>query len=454
MSLMKIKLGQILKQYRVTHLVQNDTVYKQVTISKHDGVKFRGIKNGKDIGRKRQFIIDLKKYPNTLMMVRQGVYEGAIGIAPLEVDGCIATENMPMFSIEGINIDFLNLIIKSPYFKEELDKIPTTGSAQKSIHERQILEIEIPFPSPEVQDFVVKSFAQNQLAINDISSELIHQLSLVKQLRQAFLREAMQGKLVPQDHNDEPAAVLLEKTKAEKERLIKEKKIKKPKPLPPISEEEIAFDIPESWVWCRLGSVVEMSRGRFSIRPRNDPRYFNGAYPFLQIGSLDEKGSRIFDAPQTLNEKGLSVSKKFPMDTIAIAIVGGTIGNLGVLGKEMCFTDSIIGFLPFQNWYNQNFLLNFLLFKQPEIKHASYQMAGQPNIKIPTLAELYFPMPPLSEQQRIVAKLDALTAYCDELESSIKESQQQNELILQQVLREALEPASSAGRPKEKEVVG
>ena len=84
------------------------------------------------------------------------------------------------------------------------------------------------------------------------------------------------------------------------------------------------------------------------------------------------------------------------MDTIAIAIVGGTIGNLGVLGKEMCFTDSIIGFLPFQNWYNQNFLLNFLLFKQPEIKYASYQMAGQPNIKIPTLSELYFPMPPLS----------------------------------------------------------
>ena len=70
-------------------------------------------------------------------------------------------------------------------------------------------------------------------------------------------------------------------------------------------------------------------------------------------------------------------------------------------------------------------------------------MAGQPNIKIPTLSELYFPMPPLSEQQRIVAKLDEVMQYCDALEASIKESQGQNELLLQHVLREALEPETA-----------
>jgi len=451
MSWRTVKLKEVLKQYRIEHIVQNDREYKQVTISKHDGVKFRGTKHGKDIGRKRQFVIDLKQYPKTLMLVRQGVYDGAVGIAPLEVDGCIATENMPMFSIENVEIEYLRLIIASPYFKEKLEKIPTTGSAQKSIHERQILEIEIPYPEINEQLRIVDSFQENNGRIGIISTELTHQLDLVKQLRQSFLREAMQGKLTSEWRASHPELVsgshsateLLTKIKAEKEQLIKEKKIKKQKPLPPIEEEEIPFEIPKNWVWCRLGDVVEMGRGRFSIRPRNDPRYFNGSYPFLQIGSLDENGSTLFSAPQTLNEKGLAVSKMFPKGTIAIAIVGGTIGNLGVLGVEMCFTDSMIGFLPYPSMYNQTYILNFLRFKQPEIKYASYQMAGQPNIKIPTLSELYFPLPPLSEQHRICAKLNELMQYCDKLEESIKNSQKQNEMLLQQVLREALEPNSN-----------
>ena len=253
----------------------------------------------------------------------------------------------------------------------------------------------------------------------------------------------MQGKLTSKWRTNNPdvesASELLKRINAEKEKLVKEGKLKRGKPFPPIKKDEVPFEIPEGWEWCRLGEVVELNRGRFSIRPRNDPRYFNGDYPFIQIGSLDEKGSLIYEAPQSLNEKGFSVSKMFPAGTIAIAIVGGTIGNLGVLAKEMCFTDSIVGIYPFKSWYNQKYILNFLKLKQPEIRYASYQMAGQPNIKIPTLTELYFPLPSLPEQQQIVTKLDELMQYCNKLEESIKTSQQQNEMLLKQVLREALE---------------
>jgi type I restriction enzyme S subunit len=316
------------------------------------------------------------------------------------------------------------------------------GMANVTLPLKEIAKIEIPVLPIEEQMKFVKNYGILGIKKEEISTELTHQLDLVKQMRQAFLREAMQGKLTAawraENPETEPASQLLARIKAEKGKLVKEGKLKKQKSLPPIKEEEIPFEIPEGWEWCRLGSIVEMKRGRFSIRPRNDPRYFKGSYLFLQIGSLDEKGSTIMDAPQTLNEKGLSVSKLFPKNTIAIAIVGGTIGNLGVLGKDMCFTDSIIGFFPYSHWYNQKFLLNFLRFKQPEIKFASYQMAGQPNIKIPTLSELYFPLPPLAEQQLIDTKLDELMHLCDQLEASIKASQQQNELLLQQVLREAL----------------
>lgn len=438
MSWEKVKLKEVLKQYRVQHIVQDEIEYKQVTISKYDGVTFRGTKNGKEIGRKRQFVIDLKTYPNTLMLVRQGIQDGSIGIAPIEVDGCIATENMPMFSIEGIDLEYLRFLLKSPYFYDELNKIQTTGSAQKSIHERQILEIEIPLPNIELQKEFVTELTKLKNSGSEISNELKQQLNIIKQLRQAFLREAMQGKFVKCTNTDETGQKLLAKIKVEKVQLIKEKKLKKENEILPINDDEIPYNIPNNWVWCKLGEVVKMSRGKFSIRPRNDPSYFGGEYPFIQIGSLDESGSIIYDAPQSLNEKGLQVSKQFPKDTIVIAIVGGTIANLGVLGREMCFTDSIVGIYPL-SWYNQKFVLNFLRYKQPEIKEASYQMAGQPNIKIPTLENLFFPLPPLHEQEQIVAKLEELMAFCDGLEKSIKESQGYNEKLLQQVLREALQ---------------
>lgn len=441
MSWKFVKIKKVLKQYRVTHIVENDREYKQVTISKHDGVKFRGTKKGKDIGRKRQFIIDLKQYPNTLMLVRQGVYEGAIGIAPPEVDECIATENMPMFSIEGINIDYLNLIIQSPYFKEELEKIPTTGSAQKSIHERQILEIEIPYPSQEEQELIVDSFKKNHDALNEITTEVTHQLDLVKQLRQSFLREAMQGKLVPQDPNDEPASVLLEKIKAEKERLIKEKKIKKQKPLPQITEEEIPFKIPENWVWSRLGDSGDLKRGKSKHRPRNDNKLFEGGeYPFIQTGDVARSKSNgyiIETINGYYNDFGLAQSEIQPIGTLCITIAAN-IAECGFLGFDACAPDSIVCFSSLDSTIDK-YAFYYLIEAREEIEKYAPATA-QKNINLGILNSLLIPVPPLSEQQRIVTKLEELMAYCDELEASIKENQQQNELLLQQVLREALEP--------------
>lgn len=331
------------------------------------------------------------------------------------------------------------------------------GAAIPNVSPKQIEELKFPFPTKEIQrgiiDFLndlknndlkddkiyfdeiieneIISLQEKQLTTSSISTELNHQLTLVKKLRQQLLQDAVQGKLVEQSAKDEPASELLKKIKIEKS------KLKKGNLIEPVLNNEIPFSVPNNWRWCRFGEVVQMTRGKFSIRPRNDPSYFGGEYPFIQIGSLDEKGSVINEAPQTLNEKGIKVSKKFPKNTIAIAIVGGTIGNLGVLGREMYFTDSIIGIIP-SSLYNQDFILSFLKYKQPEIKAEAYQMAGQPNIKIPTLENLKFPMPPLKEQIRIVEKLEHLMQTCNELEDSIKQSATQNEKLLQQVLREAL----------------
>ena len=127
----------------------------------------------------------------------------------------------------------------------------------------KLMEIEIPLPDTKEQKRIIKKVEELENSNLRLESELSHQQSILKQLRQSFLREAMQGKLVKQDMKDGNAADLLTKIKAEKEKLIAEKKLKKEKPLPPIKKEEIPFDIPENWVWCRLGDLASFRRGPF-----------------------------------------------------------------------------------------------------------------------------------------------------------------------------------------------
>lgn len=287
---------------------------------------------------------------------------------------------------------------------------------------------------------------------SEISTELTYQLDLVKQLRQAFLREAMQGKLVPQDPTDEPASVLLEKIKAEKERLIKEKnpstglraRIKKQKPLPPITEDEIPFEIPENWVWCRLGELTT-----YGSSPKAEPTDLKDNTWVLDLEDIEKETSVLLQKIRFDERNSLSTKSKFEAGDVLYSKLRPYLDKVIVADEAGVCTTEILplkcyaGFVPeFFRW----------TLKRPDfIQHVNSLTKG---MKMPRLGtkegELaLIPVPPLSEQQRIVAKLDELMRYCDELEASIKESQQQNELLLQQVLREALEPKSIEEKEEE-----
>ena len=345
-----------------------------------------------------------------------------------------------------IDLKFYHLIFQA--FKEEIVRNTKSGTSKEAIGLTVFGKYKLPYFDIEKQEEVKEQFVSAQESTIGLDTELTHQLDLVKQLRQAFLREAMQGKLVPQDPNDEPASVLLEKIKAEKERLIKEKKIKKQKPLPPITEEEIPFEIPENWVWSRLGDSGELKRGKSKHRPRNDERLFKGGeYPFIQTGDVarsKSNGYLIETINGYYNDFGLAQSEMQPIGTLCITIAAN-IAECGFLGFDACAPDSIVCYNSLDKT-TEKYAFFYLIDAREEIEKYAPATA-QKNINLGILNSLLIPLPPISEQQRIVAKLDELMAYCDELEASIKESQQQNELLLQQVLREALEP-------EEKEVAG
>lgn len=371
---------------------------------------------------------------------KQNLHKGAFGVIPRELDGFESSSDLPAFDVaDGLRPKWLEYFLRQGDFYKSLVNI-ARGAATKRIPPEAFFQVELPVPSPAVQD---KLIAKMDLCVEEhakLEHELTHQETLLAQLQQAILQEAIAGKLTADwraaHPQAEPARQLLHRIQAEKARLIVAKQLRPEKPLPKITPEEIPFAIPKTWEWCRFGSYAHFQRGKFSPRPRNDKRFFDGPYPFIQIGSLDKHGSVITASNQTLNEAGLAVSKLFKKGTILVAIVGGTIGNLGVLGCDMCCTDSLIGVQP-NALTCQDFILLMLRCKQPQIQSAAYQRSGQPNISLPNLTEILIPLPPLAEQAAIVARVETLLGSSRLLAAEIAHTRTHAAHLLQAVLKEA-----------------
>lgn len=160
------------------------------------------------------------------------------------------------FDVQQIDIDYLKWFLKSDIFRRLLLK--QTGSGiKKEIKAKHLLPIEIQLPSLNRQHEIVQQIQGVADYIVEVNQQIDQQAKYSEMLRQSILQQAVEGKLCAQDPNDEPASLLLEKIKAEKERLISEKKIKKQRPLPPISDEEKPFELPKGWEWCRLGELLK-----------------------------------------------------------------------------------------------------------------------------------------------------------------------------------------------------
>ncbi len=466
MSWQLMRFRDFLKRSKIPVDIQDEELYKRVTIKiKHNGVSLRDEKIGKQIGTKKQFILKAGQFILSKIDARYG----AFGIAPEEIDGAIITGNFWAYDVDFslVNIDWFNQFTNSQDFYDLCERASSGITHRKYLNEDSFLDNEIYLPSPEEQLQIIEEFKTNRESINILSTELTQQLDLVKQLRQAFLREAMQGKLVSQDPNDEPASVLLEKIKAEKERLIKEGKIKKQKPLPPIAEDEIPFEIPDNWVWCRLGEIVyDQSYGTSSKAD------LSSEIPVLRMGNITTDGKILYSNLKYISKKIKDLPNLYLKNGDLVFNRTNSyelVGKCGIFYNEEPYTLASylirirLGEHSIPDFYSN--YINSSLCRETQIEPSIIQQNGQANFNGTKLSNIIAPLPPLSEQQRIVAKLDELMQYCDKLEVSIKESQQQNDLLLQQVLREALEPSytqasdarpasdkSTAGRPKEKEV--
>ena len=253
-----------------------------------------------------------------------------------------------------------------------------------------------------------------------------------KQLKNSILQWAIQGKLVPQDPNDEPASVLLEKIRAEKARLIKEGKIKKDKKESIIYrgednsyyekfadgkvvciDEEIPFEIPSGWEWCRMRSIGDWGAG--ATPAKGNSSYYGGDILWLRTGELNN--GIVFDTDikitgKALKECSLRLNK---IGDVLIAMYGATIGKVAIAGSEMTTNQACCACTPI-GIFNY-FLFYFLMGSQSDFIKKG-EGGAQPNISREKLIAHLMPIPPISEQFRIVERIKELLLLAEKYSDS------------------------------------
>lgn len=178
----------------------------------------------------------------------------------------------------------------------------------------------------------------------------------------------------------------------------------------------------KNWPIKPLKELAKIERGRFSPRPRNDPSYFEGQYPFIQTGDISSSNHRLIKWQQTLNEKGIKVSKKFPIGTIVVAIVGATIGASSILKIDTYAPDSIVG-ISVNRLVLNNYYLEFILRYWKPIFLAQAPATARANINLETFKPLPIPLPSILLQQRFCKIVEDIEVQKQQAKSSLAESE-------------------------------
>ena len=302
-----------------------------------------------------------------------------------------------------------------------------TGTTIKHLTGKALDSLLFPLPPLEEQARIVakieellphiEEYGKAETALSTLNAEL------PEQLKKSILQWAIQGCLVPQDPTDEPASELLKRIKAEKAVLIKSGKLKKEKPLPPISEDEIPFDIPESWEWCRIGDLFTAMSG-LTYKKDNLTIQTDKMIRVLRGGNIGNeqycfKPDDVFISSEFVND-GLLLKKNY-MITPAVSSLEH-IGKIALIEQD--YSDVVVGgfVLVLQPLFENDIMSRYLLFAFSTKTHRDNcrsftHKSGQAfyNLSRERLMSALFPLPPLAEQKRIVEKLKSVLSTLQSL---------------------------------------
>ena len=237
-------------------------------------------------------------------------------------------------------------------------------------------------------------------------------------MKKSILQYAIQGKLVEQRPEEGTGEELYQQIQAEKQRLIKEGKIKKEKPLAEIVEDEIPFDIPERWKWVRIGEIFTVIRGS-SPRPKGSPLYWSSTptqHHWVTIKDITvfAQNGTLCQTHEFLTSEGAKKSTFVPEEELVIAVSGSTTGKFCILGIDGYIYDGLAAILNPTKKIGKEYLRYFFMWIYERL-NAQKVGSAFPNINTDMLKNTLIPVPPLAEQKRIVAKLEEILPLCERL---------------------------------------
>lgn len=432
-----------------------DFLFEREGRYKPESVEIAGLQRIDKIDFSGNFHIANKPSKTDMILIKPGdlvisginVAKGALGVYHGQ-DDITATIHYSSYTFDEskVSIEYFKRFLKSPTFIQLL-KEQVKGGIKTEIKPKHLLPLEIMLPDKKEQLAILSRFQRIENEDAELKSELTHQQTLLKKLRQQILQEAIEGKLTvdwrAQNPDVEPASELLKRIAAEKAQLVKDKKIKAQKPLPSIPDAEKLFELPQGWAWCRLEEVTLVYEAGKSFKCED--RAVNGK----EWGVI--KTSAITSSCFNENENKFYQDDE-PEGVLKVILRGDLIfcrasGSKGLAGK-CCIVNNISKNLLLSDKTPRLILSSFVyksfVFFHNETKHTSTyysslnigKSTSMNNITKDQLLNKMLPLPPFYEQQAIVTKVEKLLVLCDQLETQINQNQAYAEQLMQAVLRE------------------
>lgn len=347
-----------------------------------------------------------------LLMCEGGAYYGRTAIWTYDYDICFQNH---VHRLRPYGIQELLFFYHLFYFYKTNNMMKAKGTAMPGLSSQSLHQMSVPLPPLAEQKRIVAKI-EELLPLVDRYEQAWTKLEdfnrrFPEDMKKSILQQAIQGKLVEQRPEEGTAQKLYAQIQAEKQRLIKEGKIKKERPLPEITEDEKPFEIPEGWMWVRLGSCGSWGSG--ATPARTNTEYYGGTIPWLKTGDLND--GIIKEIPEHITDLALEKTsvRLNPPGSVLMAMYGATIGKLGILGISATTNQACCACIPYTGIYNK-YLFYFLLASRKSFIKMG-EGGAQPNISKEKIVNFIIPLPPLAEQKRIVARLEELLPLCEKM---------------------------------------
>ena len=433
----------------------------------------------------QKIIKNSKPEKGDVLLTRVGAGIGEACVIDQDIDFAFYVSLTLIKPMKGIDSHYMLYWLSSKDgIAKVLDNIYGKGVSQGNLNVNQVRQFIMPIPPLEEQKEIVRvveilfkeveqleQLTKERIALKkDFVTSVLRQLttedtatewnylqnhfksfftekSAVKKLREAVLQLAVQGKLTvdwrKNNLNTEPARELLKRIQKEKAQLIKDKKIKKESPLPPISDDEVPYELPESWIWCRLNNVCEYIQRGKSPTYTEEPKIPVISQKCVQWSGFDITRAR-FITEKSLEKYG---DERFLRkgDLLWNSTGDGTIGRVisypGSIYEKAVADSHVTVVRGFKNYIDTDYL--WIFTASPLIQSlVARRVSGstkQTELATGTVKLMEFSFPPVEEQKAIVEKVNALMILCDQLEEEIEESKNLNEQLMKSFLREVFE---------------